>query len=439
MFTNDIEKRRFQEKYAKAIKTNNFSKVAASMSPYIKVRTYENSVCTAILKKRTVQSNDLIPEEGSNDTFYVFGQVEQPTREAVPVNFRGQSTTFIPNGRRFKIPLGRHMSKVTKKSQDELMAWDYDLFQDLNEKDIFELHTLRDKKFLNATGASVIQSQKFEEYPLTGNLTVVRPDRIHFTASAQLLESGTRTGLPDEDTLKATKHLMGSQIWHDLKLWESEGAGSEHVSEVTINGYPATKILGINYITSIKNRLYVEKDAVMYLTMSGVGTNGETLTIDGTVFTWETDASQGDDEIALGSDAATAATAVYDALSAVLDSDIYEVTNPSDGVVRLRKRYDDSWKRFGSELTIDESSSDITNGTLNTGYDYWDHIWTFPDEDYVGEWVQIAGQEIETDIWKERGEKTTHIHRRSTEFSGGAIGNINGVALARLQRSKYTI
>jgi hypothetical protein len=444
MFTNEIDRARFQEKYAEAVREGNFPKIAAQMSPYIKVRIYENSICTAILKPRTVQPSDLIPEEGHNDTFFVYGQVEQPTIQAVPLNFRGQGETFVPGGRRFKIPLGRHMSKVSKKPQDELLAFDYDLFAELNDKDIFELHTLRDKKFLWASQAAVITSGKWSENVLSGSATVVRPDKIHFTTNAQLLESGSRTGYPSDDTLKATKHVMGSQIWHDLNLWESEGAGGELVSNITINGYPATMIMGLTYITSIKNVLFVEKDPVAEITYTDVGVNGKFVTIDGIAYADVTSASgvPGDREFDVGGDAAISATNLYNVLVRdqgyvdCLDAS-YVFSNPSAGVVRVRRMYDSTWNRFSpAVMTLVEDETDATWGTQ--GYDLFDHIYTFPDADFLGEIVQIAGQEIESDMWKERGEKLTEVCRRSAEFSGGAIGNINGISMTRLQRYKHS-
>lgn len=443
MFTSDIEKERFQAKYAEAVALGDYPKIAAQMSPFIKVRVYENSVCTALLKQRVVQPSELIPEEGHNDTFFVYGQIEQPTTQAIPVNFRGQAQTFVPGGRRFKIPLGRHMSKVSKKSQDELLAFDYDLFAELAEHDIYELHTLRDKKFLWAIQAAVISSGKWTENSITGALTVVRPDKIHFTTNAQLLESGPRTDYPSEDTLKATKHLMGSQIWLDLGLWESEGAGGELVSKITINGYPATTILGITYITSVKNVLYVEKDPVVEFTFSDLGIHNETIEIDSITYTHKTGpaGAAGDKEVALGTNAATAATALYDKLntdkgySGCLGNE-FVFTNPSSGVVRVRKMYDSVWNRFSPAAFVVAETA--TNGAWGTaGFDMYDHIYTFPEADYLGEMIQIAGQEIETDMWKERGEKLTEVCRRSAEFSGGAIGNINGIAMTRLQRKAY--
>lgn len=443
MFTNEIEKQRFHEKYAEAIQQGNYSKIAAQMSPYIKVRVYENSVCTALLKPRTVQLSDLIPEEGHNDTFYVFGQVEQPTVDSVPVNFRGQSTTFTPGGRRFKIPLGRHMSKISRKSEDELLAFDYDLFAELNEKDIFELHTLRDKKFLWACQAAIISTGKWSENSLSGSATVVRPDKIHFTTNAQLLESGSRTGYPSDDTLKATKHLMGSQIWHDLNLWESEGAGGNLVSDITVNGYPAQQIMGITYITSVKNVLYVEKDPVVEVTFTGINVDTKVITIDGISYTSKAAAAGvvGDREYDVVGSATLAATGLFTVLQRDKGQtdclgNNYVFTNPSAGVVRIRKIYDNVWNRFSPEPMV--TSEDETNATFGTaGFDIYDHIYTYPDQDYLGEIVNVAGRDISSDMWKERGEKTDEVCRRATEFSGGAIGNINGIAMTRLQRFAY--
>ncbi|MFA7709485.1 MAG: hypothetical protein WCY30_00095 [Candidatus Neomarinimicrobiota bacterium] len=440
---SESERAAIQGRFSELVNIGEYTKIGADISPYIKVRVYENSVCTALLKERVVQPSELIPEPGYNDTFYVMGSLEMMTKNSAPVNFRGQGEVFVPGGRRFKIPIGRHMTKVTTKSKDELMAFDYDLLADIGDKDIFELHTLRDKKFLQAANACALQTDKWNEYPLTGALTIVRPDKLHFNENAQMLESGKRTAFPQEDTLKATKHLMGMQLWRDLALWESEGAGGELVSSISINGYPASMIMGLTYVTSSKNVLYVHKDPVVYLTFTGIGVNDQIITIDGITYTFKDSAAgvTGDREINKGANATEAAANTYAVL--VRDQESvnclganYEFTNPAEGIVRIRKIYDIDWYRFSPDPIV--ATENCTNASFGTvGYDYWDHIYTFPDPEYLGEMVKIAGQEIEVDIWSERGEKTTEVKRRSSEFSGGAIGNINGVALSRLQRYYY--
>ena len=320
----DYDRARFNQTLHDSVTSGDMRKIAIEISPYIKVRTYENSFQEAILRTRQVQPSELIPEPGSNDTFYVLGQVEQPTKTAVAVNFRGQATEWYPAGRRFKIPIGKHLTKVSRKNEDELLAWDYDLFQALNDKDIWELHWLRDLKFLYACMASVVQSGKWKEFPLTGSLTVVRPDKIHFNESQNLLESGTRTGVPSKDTLKATKHLMSSTFYNDLALLESEGAGGDLVSDITINGYPATKILGTNYISSIKNFMFVQVDPVALITYTGISVAEDIIVVDGTTFTAK-DSPSGNFEYDIKGDLATQATEV----AAVLDLELgneYEIT-----------------------------------------------------------------------------------------------------------------
>ena len=321
----DYDRARFNQTLHDSVTSGDMKKIAVEISPYIKVRTYENSFQEAILRTRQVQPSELIPEPGSNDTFYVFGQVEQPTKTAVAVNFRGQSTEWYPAGRRFKIPIGKHLTKVSRKNEDELLAWDYDLFQDLNDKDIWELHWLRDLKFLYACMASVVQTGKWKEFPLTGSLTVVRPDKIHFNESQNLLESGTRTGIPSKDTLKATKHLMSSTFYNDLALLESEGAGGDLVSDITINGYPATKILGTSYISSIKNFMFVQVDPAAILTYTDLSVANDTVVVDGTTFTAKASPS-GDFEYDVKTDGPTQATET----AAVLDNTLgneYVITN----------------------------------------------------------------------------------------------------------------
>jgi len=436
-FNTSQEKHLFREKLADAIATGTFGKLATEISPYIKLRVYENSVVSAILRVRSVTPQELIPEEGSNDTFFVYGQLDQTTPGSVSINFRGQSADAYRAGRRFKIPLGRHTTETTVKSKDEMLAWDYDLFADFNEKEIMSLYTLRDQKFLWAVQKSVITSGKWKEYALTGSATVVRADKLHFNDLGNILESGTRTGVPNVDTLLLTKYLMSRTVFKDLNLWESEGAGTNLVGEVTINGYVAQSILGVTYISSLKNNLYVEQDPVTLITFSGVSVADKTIVVDGVTFTAKAEPS-GLYQYDVKGTAAAQATEVATVLAAAGLGANYVITNPSEGVVRIRKVYDANWGRFGSTFNNMTVTTNETNATATSGYDIWDHIYGFPDPDYIGEIVQILGQEIETDIWKERDERQEVIKRRSSEWSGGAIGNYNAPAMVRLQRYKFT-
>ena len=116
---------------------------------------------------------------------------------------------------------------------------------------------------------------------------------------------------------RSLKHLMSSTFYNDLALLESEGAGGALVSDITINGYPATKILGTSYISSIKNFMFVQVDPVAIITFTGVAVQSDTITVDGKVFTAEATPVVGTDYDIEG-DAALQATEV----AAVLDLEL---------------------------------------------------------------------------------------------------------------------
>lgn len=248
----------FNEQVVSAVKDGNFSKIAESISPYIRERIYEMSFIEQVLKVRNIETTDLIPEE-KNDTNFVYGQLEQPTDLAITMNFRGKPFTKTHNGRRYKIPLGYNSTDITSKSEQEMMAFSYDLFADLEQKEIFELHYMRDSKLIAMLNACVALSSKTKDFDTASGTVVIHPEKAHFVTAANILETGDRQSMPDRKTLKCTKYLCSSTILNDLALWDSVDVDTM-AAELATNGWTSTRLLNKELIVSNKNALFVEKD-----------------------------------------------------------------------------------------------------------------------------------------------------------------------------------
>lgn len=249
----------FNEALSSSIKTGQFGKIAEMISPYIRERIYEMSFIEQILKVRPVETTDLIPEEGDNDTLYVLGQSEQPTDKAVAMNFQGKPFTTTKGGRRYKIPLGYNTTPIQTKNEQEMLAFSYDLFADLEQKEIFRLHWLRDEKLIAMLKTAVALSGKTKSYSVDDADVVVYPEKDHFVDVANLLESGDRQGIPSEDTLKCTKFLMSQTMFNDLARWNSVDVDTM-AAELAVKGWASTTILDKEFIVSTKNKLFVEVD-----------------------------------------------------------------------------------------------------------------------------------------------------------------------------------
>ena len=208
-----IDKVAFQAALGEALKSGQFDKIAEALKPYIRATVYEQSFIEKVLREKPVTQNELIPEVGKNDTVYVIGQLEHSTEKAVVMSFQSEPFTYTLGGQRYKIPLGMNSTKIFTKSQIEMMAYDYDLFEDVAEKEVFELHRLRDYKLISMLNAATSLSGKVVTFNAPDSNTVVHLEKDHLVAVTNMLETGDRQGIPDEKTLICKKYLMSQKLF----------------------------------------------------------------------------------------------------------------------------------------------------------------------------------------------------------------------------------
>lgn len=422
----NFDKTAFRQKVRSLVVNGEFAKVAEAITPYVRLRLYEESFADRVLAVRTVTESDL-QVEVSNDSYYVVSHVEQRTEKALVANFIDRPVEDYIAGERYKIPLGMHKTRQRQKSVHELKAYDYDILSDAADKDIFELGNLRDWKLINMLNSCIALSGKEHDDVVDTTTTgPVQIQKIHFNRLGAVLNTGGRTGLPSEDRLQVAKFLTHRQLIDDLALLDNTVFGDPLTGEMFTKGVTVRSVLGTEYIASIKERFFVEEDFVRVITLSGTAAS-TSITVNG---------------VALGVPDGTAAAAATDLAAdinanATLTAAGFSATNPSDGVVRIvRKATANELSRtFTSTFDLPTSSGGISIADTSSGFDRYDVVWAFPEPQFMGEIVRVAGQDISTEMWKTNGEEI--VNSVSREWFGMGIGNFNGIAKLRIQRSRH--
>lgn len=247
----------FNRDLLQSISSGNYIKYAGQVNAYIKSRTYELSFKEKFLMPLEKTTEELIPETGNNDSFYVLGQLELDTPNVMTVNFRDGKTTRSPGGQRFKIPLGVYSTEETIKNKYELMAYDYDFFADVEQKEIYELNYWRDQVFTDLLWAVVQANGKYKTYDIASGTEPIHPSKQHFIDAGTLLRSGSRTEVPNKKSLEPASFLMDSTMFNEIGLLDSLETGDVLASDIFKNGYAETQILGQNYVASSKEKLFV--------------------------------------------------------------------------------------------------------------------------------------------------------------------------------------
>lgn len=423
----NFDKTAFRQKVRSLVTNGEFGKVAEAITPYVRLRLYEESFADRVLAVRNVTESDL-QVEIENDSFYVVGHVEQPTEHAVSANFISRAFERYISGERYKIPLGQHTTTQRRKSTHELKAYDYDILADAAEKDVFELGNLKDWKLIQILNDCIDLSGKaMTDVVDTGTTGPVQVTKLHFNRLGATLNTGGRTGLPSEDRLQVAKFLTSRQLIDDLALLDSTTFGDPLTGEMFEKGVTVRSVLGTEFVSSIKERMFTESDAVSWITYGAGTSSSDSLVIDGVTIAI-TDAQDGP----------TSATEVFNGInnSAPLAAAGITATNPSSGVVRIVKTAaaDEEARTYQAAAMVITHPGDLTV-TEVAGFDRYDIIWAFPEAQFLGELIRVTGNDVTTEMWKTNGEEI--VNAVSREYFGMGIGNYNGVAKLRIQRAYF--
>lgn len=424
----ELTKEAYRNKLRSFLDDKQFEKTGAAITPYVKRRLYEESFLDQVLAVRNVDKDDLIPEtESRDDSYYVIGNVEQNTEVAVKANFRDRPTEDYIYGERYKIPLGRLKTRQFRKNTEELLAYDYDILEDAQEKDVYELGNLRDWELLKTMNRCIdITGRKHEDIVDPAQEGPVQIDKIHFNRVGNVLNTGGRTAEPERNRLQVEKFLTSNQLVEDLSLLDSKTLGDPRTGDIFEQGALQifSTVLGQDIITSIKERFFVESEHVTLVKIDGSNTAGDSFSY-GESFTLPNG----------GSDAADTASKVA---SAINSSDVAanaETVGANDDIVRVvSEAQPDSEEQKFKGYDMGFQTGDLNATIQKKGWDRFDTLWAFPSPEYIGEVVRVNGEGVSTEMWRTQAEDT--VNRYSKEYFGLGIGNANGTAKVRIQRKR---
>ncbi|MCS4157676.1 hypothetical protein [Salinibacter ruber] len=436
----DFDKKAYNERIRSFVDDGEFDKVGEAIRPYIRVKLYEDSFADQILAVRPVTENDL-QVDTETDSYYVLTDVEQGTEQATVANFRDRPYERYLYGNRFEIPLGEHQTPIVQKNKEELMAYDYDLLADAADKDVYELGIQRDVKLLTILNECVRISGKTTDVTDDAQEGAVQIQKDHINDLSTLLESGTRTGMPAEDQLKATRMLINEDTRKDFGKLDLNQLGDNLTGEVFTDGFTREQVQGLEFMSSIKKRLLTEHERVTLVSFeAGNGSVDEDIMVEGEAITVNAaSAAEAAQQLAEGIQSLTpldGAPGIVEEVDGAVKRHV-RAELFDDTTVRISRAPDNNLddREFAShQITVDLSN--FGGGTAQTkGYDRFDVMWAFPDEEFMGEIVRLSGKDVESEVWKTKGEN--EINRRSWEYFGLGIGNTEGVAKYRMQRARH--
>lgn len=245
-------------------------KEAADMvTGYTRLKIRESSVFERAFPSTKIDNSQLTPLENS-DMPHKLCEMEPDSPAAVSLPIGGLPIQFYMRGHRFPVYFERISTPKAVKNVDELRTYGMDIRSVMSDNMILDMDYELDRKLLAAVHAIV--GAEGSSVPETG---VVQHKKIVDAAGV------TRSSLMDLRKilpstfarLETAVGIVNNITVHEIAKLDRAAAGGDLAEDWLINGYQNKKLLGIDWIVTIKNDLVPNNCFVLMADPSFVGKN----------------------------------------------------------------------------------------------------------------------------------------------------------------------
>lgn len=218
-------------------------KVAGSATEFCRVKIREGSFTRKIIPPKQITAADLDQAVDSDSPMRIIHK--DKVSEAYPVTFSEQAQQRYYIGDKFQVFYTHIQSEEFHKLTEELMTYRVPIKQIIQENYLKDIQATEDKLFISTVDD--ILKKKEEEKAGTAVYTAAGP----FTPS--ILAEGLKLLVKRQVPIGTI--LISESDWMDLLKLQQPAAGSQVMEDIIHNGYSYTKLLGYNFVRSIKNEI----------------------------------------------------------------------------------------------------------------------------------------------------------------------------------------
>ena len=181
--------------------------------------------------------------------------------KAYPVTFTEQSQQRYYIGNKFQVFYSTIMSEEFFKPIEELQTYRIPIKQIIQENYLKDIQIAEDEQFIKTVDAIITQRETDEEgsakYEVAGPFTPA------------ILAEGLKLLVAQEVPIGTI--LINEQDWMSLLQLQQPAAGSAVMQDIIVNGYSYTKLLGYNFIRTIKNDIVKPGNIYLFTTPEYLG------------------------------------------------------------------------------------------------------------------------------------------------------------------------
>lgn len=234
-------------------------KMAGLATDFCRIKIREEGFTRKILPPKQITSADLDQAVDSDSPMRIIHK--DKLSKAYPVTFTEQSQQRYYIGNKFQVFYSTIMSEEFFKPIEELQTYRIPIKQIIQENYLKDIQIAEDEQFIKTVDAIITQRETDEkgsaQYEVAGPFTPA------------ILAEGLKLLVAQEVPIGTI--LINEQDWMSLLQLQQPAAGSAVMQDIIVNGYSYTKLLGYNFIRTIKNDIVKPGNIYLFTTPEYLG------------------------------------------------------------------------------------------------------------------------------------------------------------------------
>lgn len=227
----------YNNAFIERLKEDGQEKAAAALTDYIRMKIREESFCRPILNSQPITPLELdVTEKTRTPVKYVD---LEPDSTGYAVTFRGKAQEKWFKGVRYRVDFANYQSEEFKCTLGELATYRAPIKQIIHDNHLLDVAAQEDAIFISAVDDIVGVTGK--SYDATNGFIATE-----LTKACKQITN---------DKLKVGTILINESSFQDILSWPATQVGDAQASEVHINGFTYSKILGYNFVRTTKTDL----------------------------------------------------------------------------------------------------------------------------------------------------------------------------------------
>lgn len=245
--------------FIQSLNSKGNEKAASAMTDFVRVKIREASFARKILPPKPITSTDLVQDLNTDQPMRIVEMDKIST--AYPVTFVEPAHMKYYTGKRFPVYHTKFQSEEFYKPVEEIMTYRVPIKTIVQENYLKDIQIAEDGAFMGAVDTILAA----REAALTGDAVYATSGPI----TPAIIAEGLKKLVAKEVPIGTI--LINEQDFLDLLKSTQTTVGSMVMEDIIVNGFSYTKLLGYNFIRTMKKDIVPYKSVYLFSTPEYLG------------------------------------------------------------------------------------------------------------------------------------------------------------------------